>query len=285
MARWLGRTFCPALWQRMVLWKSARAERRFWKARAILVQSCPDNGRLSRVADAGSVGDGLQVMHNGIRVLADSYYGRDGTSLITANRGCHEPQEEVVFDAIVKAIPSGGTMMELGAYWGFYSLWFAKEVSDSRVHLVEPESLNLEMGKKNFQINGCHGQFTQAYIGSADGMAPDGIRITCVNTLMAENGLEHLHVLHSDIQGFELEMLHGASALLKSRRIDYLFVSTHSDDLHQKCEDFLVNSGYQILASVNLKESYSVDGILVASSPLVVPPLFDPPAKRSASIT
>ncbi len=222
-------------------------------------------------------------MHNGIRVLADSYYGKEVTRLIAANGGCHEPQEEVVFDAILKVIPPGGTMMELGAYWGFYALWFVKEVTDAKVYLVEPEQKNLAMGKKNFEVNACQGHFTQAYVGAEDEVAPDGVRIACVSSLMVEHGLKHLNVLHSDIQGFELDMLHGSAPLLAGRQVDYLFISTYSMELHRKCEAFLVSCGYRILTSVTLDESYSVDGVLVACSPLVSAPTFTQPSKRPDS--
>lgn len=284
IARWMGNTFCPSLWHRLVLWKSARAEHRFWQARAEIVQGCPDNDRLSRVPGAGHVIDGLQTMHNGIRVLADGFYGKDGTCLIAANKGCHEPQEEVVFDAILKVIPTGGIMMELGAYWGFYSLWFMKDVPEAKVYLVEPEQKNLDMGTKNFEVNACQGHFIRSYVGAEDGVAPDGVRIACVSSLMSEHGLRHLNILHSDIQGFELDMLRGAGPILADRQVDYLFISTHSMELHRKCEAFLVSCGYRILTSVTLEESYSVDGVLVACSPLVSPPAFEQPAKRHGLI-
>ncbi len=278
-ALFLGENLCPSLWKRLSLWRSARAENRFWDLRAQLVQSCPDNVRLPRVNDAGRVINGCQVMHNGILVVINSYYGEALTHLLTCNRGCHEPQEEVVFDAILKSMPRGACMVELGAYWGFYSLWFAKEVPEARVFLVEPEQENLEMGRRNFEVNGQQGDFTQAYVGAIEGTAVDGRRIINVDSFTEAKGLGHLHILHSDIQGFELDMLHGAAHLLRARRVDYLFVSTHSMELHQACSEELQNHDYVILVSVTPEESYSVDGILVACSPQVMPPPFEHPSK------
>lgn len=270
----------PKTWERLVIWKSQRAERPLWLQRVLLVQSCPDNSRIERVKDAGRVKNGLQTMHNGIRVLADSYYGRPGTKLIAANRGCHEPQEEVAFAAVLKSMPDGACMMELGAYWGFYSLWFAKTVQNPHVFLVEPDPVNLLMGEKNFRINGVQGSFIQGYVSAESGVADDGRRVVNVDGLVAEKGIEHMHILHSDIQGFEHEMLHGASDLIRDRKVDYLFISTHSMELHRQCRDYLSDQDYQILTSVTPEESYSVDGILVAHSPLITPPEFVHPSRR-----
>jgi hypothetical protein len=75
------------------------------------VQTLPDETR-------------VQVMHNGIRVLADGYYGEWMTRLIELCSGCHEPQEERVFHEVMARIPAVATMIELGGFWAFYSLWF-----------------------------------------------------------------------------------------------------------------------------------------------------------------
>ena len=40
-----------------------------------------------------SDGTRVQIMHNGLRVLADGYCGEWMTQLIARCRGCHEPQE------------------------------------------------------------------------------------------------------------------------------------------------------------------------------------------------
>jgi hypothetical protein len=44
--------------------------------------------------------------------------------LIELCKGYHEPQEELVFHKVMKRLPPNATMIELGGYWAFYSLWF-----------------------------------------------------------------------------------------------------------------------------------------------------------------
>jgi hypothetical protein len=256
------------------------AERVYWDGRIADVLACPDNVRLSRVADAGRIVNGHQVMHNGLKVVTDGYYGEGVTRMLVANGGCHEPQEEVVFDAILRALPMGATMVEVGAYWGFYSMWFCQAVQGARVFLVEPNANNLAVGQRNFSLNGLAGDFTQAYIGNSPGIAGDGVRIVTVESLLREKGLTRLNILHADIQGFELQMLEGARKHLALASIDYLFISTHTMELHEQCVEFLRALDYRVLVSVNMEESHSYDGILVASSPRTSPPSFDPPCKK-----
>ncbi len=273
-------THFPIHWSHWSERRSVRNERRHWDVRIADVLACPDNSRLARVPDAGKTFGEYQVMHNGLKVVVGGDYGDGIARMLSANRGCHEPQEEVVFDAVVKGLPSGSVMVELGAYWSFYSTWLCEVVQNARVCLVEPLPKHLAMGRRNFKLNGYHGSFAQAYIGASDGMEADGSRVVSVESLLEVAGHETIQLLHADVQGHELSMLQGARTLLEEHRIDYLFISTHRADLHASCEEFLRVRRYRILASANLEETYSSDGILVACSPRVTPPAFAPPSKR-----
>src|SRR4051812_31657526 len=45
------------------------------QARIGLTLRCRDTDPIPKVADAGSVHDGVQLMHNGVRVVEGGYYG------------------------------------------------------------------------------------------------------------------------------------------------------------------------------------------------------------------
>jgi hypothetical protein len=112
--------------------------------------ACRDADFIPKVPNAAQVrvdeaGNRVQVMHNGLLVLADGYYGRFITEIIERLRGHHEPQEEKVFCEVLKAVPAGSTMIELGAYWAYYSLWFQQAVPNARNFLIEPEPTALGM--------------------------------------------------------------------------------------------------------------------------------------------
>lgn len=280
LARHLARLVFPSLAEVVQKRINERNERRHWDERIKDVLTCPDNVLLPRVANAGKVINGYQVMHNGIEVVVNGYYGNGITRMLEANRGCHEPQEEALFQTIVRSLSPGAVMIEAGAYWAFYSMWFCKEVSEAKTYLIEPEKGNLEIGRNNFAHNNCCGDFSHGYVGAKPGTANDGVGVVALDEFAAQRGLTHIHVLHADVQGSEMDMLSGCHHLLSSHSLDYLFISTHSQMLHRRCSDTLEQHGYRILATVDMLETYSVDGILVACSPRVIPPKFSQPSKK-----
>jgi hypothetical protein len=71
-----------------------------------------------------------------------------------------------------------------------------------------------------------------------------------------------------DIEGYEVEFLVGARETLNKGMADYLFVSTHSQVLHQRIMSELVEFGYRVDVSSDVdSETTSHDGFVFASSP------------------
>jgi hypothetical protein len=62
-------------------------------------------------------------------------------------------------------------------------------------------------------------------------------------------------------------MLKGAHSVLTQRKVGYVFISTHSDDLHVDCERLLDDFGFIRLCSADMQETYSQDGLLVYKNP------------------
>jgi hypothetical protein len=211
-------------------------------------------------------------LHNGNRVPVEgrnAYYGRFSDVLVI-NRGVHEPLEEYVFQEVLRAMPDEPTMLELGAYWGHYSMWMKRRRPRSRVFMVEPEGRNLEAGRANFARHGYEGTFIQAFVGKG--------RFE-VDRFMSEQGYPRLNILHSDIQGFEIEMLKGAGQSFSRQLIDYAFISTHSQGLHDEVVAELSASGMRIDASSGFDfETTSYDGFVFASRAALPPilPTFNP---------
>lgn len=226
-----------------------------YKGRFDDILSDPSNEHIPRHKDAGKIVDGHLIMHNGLKVIPKKYYD-DFSKILELNKGVHEPQEERIFAAVLPYMGENGVMIELGAYWAFYSMWFHKEIKNARCYLIEPENKYLEVGRKNFELNDMNADFTLGKIGN------DAIKI---DDFLKTKGLESVDILHCDIQGAELEMLHGAKKSIKVGKIKYFFISSHSQGLHYKCMNFLKSHGYTIIASADFeKETYCYDGILVA---------------------
>jgi hypothetical protein len=243
-----------------------------WRNRINAVMGCSDNAHIPRVDNAGELKDGMIAMHNGLRVGALSYYGAGILNMLVENRGVHEPQEERAFAEILSCLPPGGTMIELGAYWGFYSMWFLNNDPDRRALLVEPDAKHLLSGQQNFQKNNLKGLFEASYVGNKCGLARDGTNITTLDELMQRHKLDHLSILHADIQGAEMELLEGAHITFEAGKVDYVFISTHSQELHDACLQKLHQYGMIVLVSCDLQTTVSYDGVIVAKRPNLVLP-------------
>lgn len=245
------------------------ASTKSWKFRMAEMLACPDMAALEHTPNGGAVGAGFQTMHNGIKIPLGSYYGRVTAAVFHRTKGVHEPQEERIFGEFLrrlKADSTAPTMMELGAYWGFYSAWFAQTFPQGRSVLVEPMWQNMQYGLKTFKLNGLKCDHVRALIG--DSIDQSGkLPLVTVDWLMEHFQVQTLDVLHSDIQGYEGRMLRGASKALAEKRIRVVFVSTHSDHVHAECTAFLEGHGYVIGLSLPQRDSYAYDGLLVAARP------------------
>jgi hypothetical protein len=241
----------------------AHAHDNFGRFREII--SDPLNLLIERVPEAGYVQDGLVTLHNGVKVPfsgAQAYY-EGFSSVFIFNRGVHEPLEEFVFQSLLERLPADSLMIELGAYWGHYSMWFKKAIPSGRVLLVEPESRNLEVGRRNFDQNGLKGEFLQSLVGHGH-FSVDGF--------LKDREIPRLNLLHSDIQGYELEMLDGAVESLGAGRLDYVFISTHTQNLHEEVIDRLLSHDYRVEVSSGYdEETTSFDGLVFASNKRLEP--------------
>ena len=239
----------------------AKAEAFLERFREVL--SDPVNLLINRVPEAGYVDhNNCVILHNGIRVPlrgSGSYYGTF-SDLLIINRGVHEPLEEYCFQEMLRKLATPApVMLELGAYWAHYSMWLKKAYPSSICHMVEADAINLEAGRENFRTNGFTGNFYQEWVGKA-GFG--------VDAFLCDQGLSHLDILHSDVQGFEVEALEGAALSLREHRIDRIFVSTHSELLHQSVENTLRSYGYHIEVSSPFEShTTSYDGFILASAP------------------
>lgn len=238
----------------------------YWRKRIDDVLMCPDNKYIPRHPKAGQLRMGQMTMHNGIMVEALGYYGAGPLNMLIESRGVHEPQEERYFGDVLATLPESCTMIEAGAYWGFYSLWFASVIPFAKCYLIDANHGKLQVGMRNFKRNGFDAEFLRAYVGAKEGRNEQGCPVVTIDDYCKNMRIDHVMILHADIQGWEYEMLQGASSMLADEKIGYLFISSHSNELHYQCIDFLMSNGYMILVSVDIDESYSVDGLLVACS-------------------
>lgn len=247
-------------------------------ARIQLTTSCRDCDYLPKVDGAGECfGENLefQRMHNGVVIRRGSYHGEWMTEVIRDLRGHHEPQEKKVFAEVLACLNRGATMVELGSFWAYYSMWFHRAVPNGKTILVEPNADKIKVGQEHLALNDMHGIFIRGFIGAkALDSAPFvdwddrtyQIPQLTVDCLMQQLGLDYIDILHADVQGAEQDMLLGAGNALANHKVGYLFISTHGCK-HARCLRILKKYGYRVLAQHTVLESYSGDGLIVAAAP------------------
>ncbi len=226
--------------------------------------SDPLNLLIKRDINAGLIDkDGFVYLHNGLKVPLtghNSYY-EDFSNVLVLNRGVHEPLEEFCFQETLKKVrKQKPSMIELGSYWAHYSMWFQKEFPDGNCFMVEPDSSRLEAGRSNFVANNfSKGQFIHSKVSNYD------FRL---DNFYKEKRLEEVTILHSDIQGWELEMLDGAKSFLDAQAAKYIFLSTHGQKIHEEAIKTLESYDYTIEVSSDFdNHSTSFDGFILATAP------------------
>ncbi len=218
--------------------------------RVRMTVSCRDSDPIPKVPGAGGVievdGVTVQLMHDGTRVRAGGYCGDWMADIIRGLRGHHEPQEELLFHAVLQHVRPGATILELGAWWAYYSLWFLRAVEGAHAVCVEPDDDHLRLTEENMRLNGRVATIIKGRVGERHGMDADaesGAHVECFSApaLFERTGWKPVEILHMDVQGAELPFLRSMAGMDALRYVRFVFVSTHhesisgSPDTHADC--------------------------------------------------
>lgn len=255
--------------------------------RAIMTIGCQDCTEIAKVPDAGrivqtSMGE-AQIMHNGLKVKAGGYHGDWMAHIIRALRGHHEPQEELAFHHMLRYVRNNSLIVELGAFWSYYSLWFLQEIPGSSALCVEPDPGNLAVGRHNAELNGLAASIRFEH-GGVGGGARNDMEILCesdgivrsspcfdMNGVSGLVGGASIEVLHMDVQGQELPFIESMAEAVSRGQVRFIVASTHhssisgSSSTHADCCRALTDLGAKILCQHDVQQSYSGDGLIVAS--------------------
>ena len=247
--------------------------------------SCRDCDSIPKVPGAGRVIDSpngpVQVMHNGSRVVAGGYYGQWMMDIIRGLAGHHEPQEECLFHHLLSHVEPGSTFVELGAFWAYYTNWYLAKVPRANAICVEPDANHLAVGRANLRLNRHEALLLNACVG---GQACESleicresdaasVQIPCLDmaALFRVIGRGRIEVLHMDAQGAELSFVRSIRDDEMTRNLRFLVVSTHHESIsgsattHEDCVEEIKRLGGAILAEHSVAESFSGDGLVVAS--------------------
>lgn len=258
------------------------------QVRVAVTLACRDTDSVSKVSGAGEIrclgNTYIQKMHEGTFVEANAYEGNWITKIIFDLKGHHEPQEELLFHSLLSEVQSGTQIVELGAYWAYYSNWYLGAIENSKAVCIEPNMENLEVGKQNMALNNRQATFIHARVGeeyspprtAETNTADDELSIDsveCLNMQALREQLDHtsIEMLHMDVQGAELGFLRSIAVSSSQSDLRFIVVSTHheyisgSPSTHADCLETLRQSGAVILAEHTVAESFSGDGLIIAS--------------------
>lgn len=185
-------------------------------------------------------------------------------------KGVFEPVQTRKF---IKSIKEGDTVFDIGANVGYYTVLASKLVGvKGKVYAVEPDKKNIELLKKNIELNNClNVEIVPIALGSenkisyflSDRANPGESRITqkvtkelvqvkTLDKLVKEKNIKKVDVIKLDVEGGEVDVFRGAKKLVKSSKNLKIFVECNPKALGNSGEDkialiaFLKGSGFDI---------------------------------------
>jgi FkbM family methyltransferase len=217
----------------------------------------------------------------------------------------HEPVEEAEFTKILQEYPASPfVFVDIGAAIGYYCILAKKIRPDIVIHAFEPLGLHRQYFHENLLLNQMddskitlysdaisdnNGKATLRHESFGSGLVHQSKRSVLkkiknrlrdlmkskssseiVKTItldsFAANLGTALHLVKVDVQGFETEVLKGASQILKQGSVKHWIIGTHSAALHESCCRLLLENQYQIIFDEQDLE-HQPDGLLVAKYP------------------
>ena len=274
--------------------------------RITLTIGCRDAESIPKVPNAGAVemvnGKPVQIMHNGLKVAYGGYHGDWMGAIIHGLRGHHEPQEEKAFYEILRYCRPKTCILELGAFWAYYSLWYLRSIPFSRAYCVEPDASHMAVGRENMRLNGLEAKFVRGCVGDEHIAEQPFLTESGKSVLMPKHtaasalthfGLDRVEVLHADIQGAEARPSDVLRPLFAAGKIRFVVISTHHSSIsgsvstHADCLAVLRGNDGHILCEHDVDESYSGDGLIVAAmrpEDRIIPPIPVSRCRRSESL-
>ncbi|GAA4458851.1 hypothetical protein GCM10023189_31760 [Nibrella saemangeumensis] len=179
--------------------------------------------------------------------------------------------------AILKLSQKGGTLIDVGANYGYFSvLWVGSNPSNTAIAFeasplnikplinniekngfanrvtIEPFALGEKIGNLSFSLGNKYGQ--TGWGGFAFGQSEDSIQVevTTIDKYVDEKGLSEISVLKIDVEGADTWVIKGASKLIQERRVKHIFYEENIVRMialgikPNEAKDLLIDSGYVV---------------------------------------
>ena len=175
--------------------------------------------------------------------------------------GSYECPKQRLFS---RTLQPGGTVFDVGAHAGFYTLLAAELVGPGgRVVSFEPLPRNLGYLRRHVQLNGCENvEVIAAAVCDRDGLGrfqPDesslqgrlsdegALRVPTVrlDSLVSAGTIPPPNFVKMDIEGGEFRALRGGRETLAAAR-PVVFLATHGPEVHGRCCELLRQLDYRL---------------------------------------
>lgn len=178
-------------------------------------------------------------------------------------------------DRIEPLINKKSVVFDVGANMGVVCHWFAERCD--HVYAFEPHPGNVStlqsqmklrnstnitlhhyaLGKNETQmqlhVKGFHGHHSLGDVDNSPTVDKILVDVRTMDTVFEELSLDRIHFLKIDVEGFESDVLSGASSLLAEKKIDYILFELQETLLQsiqrtsREVFQILFDSGYQII--------------------------------------
>ena len=159
------------------------------------------------------------------------------------------------------------SMIELGSNQCYYSLLFKHILGKDKTFniMVEPVLANYEAGIQEFKLNECTGLFYNKCIGNKSIAHNKEFKVPSVtlNEILLDANIDKVDIMQCDIDCSEHYMLESNLDFFKEHKTEFLFLGTHSLDLHINCKNILESLKYTILMDHPISNVGS-DSLLIA---------------------
>jgi FkbM family methyltransferase len=169
---------------------------------------------------------------------------------------------------LVDELPAKGVFFDVGAHVGLVSFSVASQAGDVRAHAFEPHPRNAEQFRRNKELNpNTEVTFNEVAVGTQQGYVTLGsaggstmhyvlpedldeeatdtrrVSVTTLDRYAREHGIDFVDVMKLDVEGYEIQVLEGASELLSAGRIGCIVTEIHARFLKRAGTDALTLVG------------------------------------------
>jgi FkbM family methyltransferase len=167
---------------------------------------------------------------------------------------------------LLKRLPPGATVLDLGAHIGSFAILAARLRSDITIHSYEPSSENLRLLRQNLVLNGVEHRVATHRVAVSDGdglvqlrvsgptdafniVAPpierlNGDRSTedvparTLRSILRDVGTERLDLLKMDVEGSEYAVLESSPDAIA--KCDFVLMEWHNDPHGRRSDEWLI---------------------------------------------